>query len=114
MAVQGLMSGGFSADGEGFTPGSFMGFLFAEGAGIVMGVAMVRSKIFSTLTAWTGLLGSVLLLIFTTWTTFVATRFDVAMLVAMSGGLLSMSWLVLVARRIFQFTQGGANADFRP
>jgi hypothetical protein len=90
------------AQGEDFTPGSFMGFLFAEVAGIVMGIAMLRSRIFSRLTAWTGMLGSGLLLIFTTWTTFVAARFEAAMLVAMGGGLLSMAWLVLVARRLVQ------------
>lgn len=97
------------AQGEDFTPGSFMGFLLPGVAGVLMGIAMLRSRVFSRLTAWTGILGSGLLLIFTTWTTFVATRFKAAMLVAISGGLLSMVWLVLVARRLFQLGRRSMN-----
>ncbi|MGB3635444.1 MAG: hypothetical protein WA982_15485 [Rubrobacteraceae bacterium] len=94
------------AQGEDFTPGSFSGFFLAEVAGIVMGIAMLRSWIFGRFNAWAGISGSGLLLAFTAWVTFVPAAFRRAMVLAMGGGLLSMAWHILTARRLFRLGSG--------
>lgn len=90
------------AQGADFTPGSFVGFFLTEVAGIVMGITMLRSRVFSRLTAWSGIAGSGLLFAFTAWVTFVPAAFRRAMVFAMGGGILSMAWHILTARRLFR------------
>ena len=74
-------------------------------AGIVISIVMLRSKVFSKATAYAGILGFGLLLIFEICSSFVPAL-DLAMIFAMGGGLLSMAWYILVARRLFQLGQG--------
>lgn len=90
------------ARGEDFTPGAFMGFFISEIAMVVMALVMLRGGIFSKATAYAGILGSLLLTIFTIWTTFIPVFFEVAMLLAMIGGISSIVWNILTARRLFQ------------
>ena len=94
------------AEGEDFTPGSFMGFFLTEVGGIIMGIAMLRSRVFSRLGAWTGITGSSLLLAFTAFVTFVPVAYRRAMMLAMGSGVLSMAWRILTARRLFQLGGG--------
>ncbi len=58
---------------------------------------MLRGRIFSRAAAYAGILGFSLLSIFTIWSTFVPVLFDVAMILALVGGLLSLAWYVLIA-----------------
>lgn len=88
--------------GKSHTPGTFMGFLLSEIAGITISVVMLRSRVFSKVTAYAGILAFTLLLIFEISSSFVPALFDVVIIVAMGGGILSMIWYVLVARRLFQ------------
>lgn len=90
------------ARGEDFTPGALIGFLFGEAAMIVISYVMLRGGIFSKATAYAGILGTLFLTIFTIWTTFIPAFFEVAMLLAIIGGLLSIAWYILTARRLFQ------------
>jgi hypothetical protein len=99
------------AQGEDFTPGSFMGFFLTEVAGIVMGITMLRSRIFGRLIAWAGIAGSSLLLVFTVWVTFVPAAFRRAMVLAMGGGILSMAWYILTARRLFQLSRSDRHGN---
>jgi hypothetical protein len=78
------------AQGEDFTPGSFAEFFLTEVGGIVMGITMLRSRVFGRLNAWAGIAGSSLLLAFTVWATFVPAAFRKVMVLAMGGGILSM------------------------
>lgn len=87
--------------GQSHTPGTFMGFLLLEVAGIVISIVMLRSKVFDKATAYAGILGFGLLLVFEVCSSFVPAL-GVAMLFAMGGGLLSMAWYILIARRLFQ------------
>jgi hypothetical protein len=93
------------ARGEDFTPGAFTGFLLGEVALIVMAFAMLRGGIFSKATAYAGILGGLLLTIFTVWSTFIPAFYEAAMLVAMIGGLASVVWYILTARRLFQLSK---------
>ena len=88
--------------GKSHTPGTFIGFLLSEVAGITISVVMLRSKIFSKVTAYAGMLGFALLLIFEICSSFVPVLFGVVMIIAMGGGILSMTWYILIARRLFQ------------
>lgn len=91
------------ARGEDFTPGALIGFLFSEAGTLAISYVMLRGGIFSKGTAYAGILGGTCLAIFTIWTTFVPALFEVAMLLAMIGGIASIVWYVLTARRLYQF-----------
>jgi hypothetical protein len=90
------------ARGEDFTPGAFMGFFISEIAMVAMALVMLRGGIFSKATAYAGLVGSLFLTIFTIWTTFIPAFFEVAMLLAMIGGISTIIWNILTARKLFQ------------
>ena len=90
------------ARGEDFTPGSFAGFVFGEIAMIMISLVMLRSKIFNKASATTGILAGLFLTIFTIWSTFIPVLFELSLLVAMIGGLLSIVWYILIARRLLQ------------
>ena len=96
------------AQAEDFTPGSFVGFFITEVAEILMALVLLRGRLFGKPTAWVGLVGFIMLMIFTIWSTFVPVSYNAALLVAMLGGLLSLVWFFLVARRLFQLGQSVA------
>lgn len=99
------------ARSEDLTSGTFLGFLFVEAAGIGISFVMLRSGIFSRVTAVAGILGEGLLLIFSILAAFVPSMFDVAIMISAVGGLLALAWLILIARRLFQLGQGLTNAE---
>ncbi len=88
--------------GQSHTPGTFLGFFLSEVAGILISIVMLRSKIFSKPNAYFGIVGFSLLLIFEICSSFVPTLSHVVLILAMSGGPLSMMWYILIARRLFQ------------
>jgi hypothetical protein len=90
--------------GQSHTPGTFIGFFLTEVAAIVISIVMLRSQVFSKASAYAGILGFGLLLIFEVCSSFVPAL-DVAIIFAMGGGLLSMAWYILIARRLFQLGQ---------
>ena len=94
--------------GQSHTPGTFLGFFLLDVAGLMMSAVMLRGKIFSKVTAYVGILGFGLLLIIEYFSSFVTGLIDVATILAMLGGLLSMIWLILTARMLFQLGQGSS------
>jgi hypothetical protein len=88
--------------GQSHTPGTFLGFFFTEAAGVAFSIIMLRSKIFSKATAYMGILGFGLLLIFEFLSSFVSGLSAAVMLLAMVAGLSSMAWDILLARKLFQ------------
>lgn len=91
--------------GKSHTPGTFLAFFLSEIAGIMISVAMLNGKVFSKITAYTGILGFTVLLIFEICSSFVPTLSNVAMLIVTVAGLLSIIWYILVARRFFQIAR---------
>ncbi len=73
-----------------------------------MALVMLRGGVFSRLTAWAGIVGFVFLFVFTVWATFVPVFYGAAMMAALVGGVSSMLWDILVARRLFQLGRGGS------
>lgn len=93
------------ARGADFTIGTLSGFLLLSTAQIAISIVMLQGRIFGKATAYTGIVGFTCLLLFTVWTTFAPGSFDLAMLIALPGGLLSMAWNILVARRLLQLAR---------
>lgn len=93
------------ARGEDFAPGAFLGFAFTETADLLMALVMLRGGVFSRRTGWLGLAGFACLLIFTLWATFIPRAFTAALILGMLGGLLSLAWFTLTARRLFQLSR---------
>lgn len=91
--------------GQSHTPGTFLGFFLTEVAGIVISIVMLRSNVFSKTAAYAGLLGFGILLIFEFFSSFVSGLGNMTMMLAMLGGLSSMIWYILIARRLFQLGQ---------
>jgi len=94
------------AVGQSHTPGTFLGFFLSEVAGITISAVMLRGRVFGPVTAYVGMLGFGLLLLFEICSSFVPALSGAAMFIAMGGGVLSMAWYVLVARRLFQLGAG--------
>jgi hypothetical protein len=88
--------------GQSHTPGSFLGFFFVEVAGVMISAVMLRSRIFSKFTAYAGILGFGMLLVFEFFSSFISGLSTAAMMLAMVGGLFSMAWYSMVARTFFQ------------
>jgi hypothetical protein len=89
------------AVGESHTPGTFLAFFLVETAGILISIVMLRSQIFPKAAAYAGIIGFSLLLIFEFIASFLAGLSGVTIILAMIGGLLSMVWYILIARRLF-------------
>lgn len=94
------------ARGEDFTPGALAGFVLGELAILAISVVMLRGRRFSKATGYAGMLAGIFLTIFTIWSTFIPVLFEVSMVVAMIGGILSIVWYILTARRLFQLGGG--------
>jgi hypothetical protein len=90
------------AVGQSHTAGTFLAFCMSELASILIGVVMLRGKVFSRVTAWTGILGFAILLSYEIGSSFSPALYVVAMYFAIPGGLLSMAWYILTARRLLQ------------
>lgn len=86
------------AVGRSHSPGTFMSFIFGEMAGVLMSIVILRGKLFSKVTAISGIIGFSLLLLFEVSTVFIPMLKDVAMIFAIGGGLLNIVWLVLIGR----------------
>lgn len=94
------------AKGADFTPGSFTGFFFTEISGMAFSLIMLKGRVFSRSAAYFGMVGFLFLTVFTIWLTFIPVYFDVAMIIAMVGGLSGMAWYVLVARGLLRLGAG--------
>ena len=97
------------AHGEDFTPGAFTGFLFGEIAMIAISYVMLRGGIFGKAAAYSGIIGGLCLTVFTIWATFIPVLFEISMLLAMIGGLLSIAWYILTARTLFALARSTCN-----
>lgn len=91
--------------GQSHSPGTFMGFFLSEVAGIIISIVMLRGEIFSKTAAYAGILGFSLLLVFEMLSSFVTGLNVITMLLAGLGGILSMLWYLLIARRLFQLSR---------
>jgi hypothetical protein len=88
--------------GKSHVPGTFIGFLFGEIAGIIISAVMLQGRIFSKTNAFMGIFGFTLLLINEIFLTFVPQLLNTVMIFSMGGGLLIIVWYIMISRRFFQ------------
>jgi hypothetical protein len=90
------------------TGGQYAGMPLAWLAGLILSLVMLRSKAFSTATAWVGILGLGLLIAsmpFAGYTTTGPTTAVVSAIVAVTyigGGLLSLAWYIMVGWKLLK------------
>lgn len=82
--------------------GAFIGFLIPNIAGLIMSLAMLCGKVFNKTTSYLGIIGSVFIMLYIVLVTFAPGIKDMATVFAMPGGLLSITWMILYAVRLFQ------------
>ena len=87
---------------EDFTPGAFMGLFIGEIGGFIMAFVILRGKVFRKLTALANILGHGFLTIFIIWATFIHVLYNVAMIIAIMGGISMLVAHFLIALRFFQ------------
>ena len=83
--------------GESHTAGTFLGFLFLDGAGIAISVVMLRAKVFGRVAGYAGVFGYLFLLLYDIFSSFLPALSQGAMLFVLIGGPLSLLWDVLIA-----------------
>lgn len=106
----------FAAAGEAMTArgahgsfGVFPGFALCSAAGILMSAAMLKSGIFGKAAAYAGIAGGTLLLVYLIAVTFFAALKTAALMIAASGGLLSLAWMLLFTAGLFKTGCGRQN-----
>jgi hypothetical protein len=93
------------AVGESHTPGTFLAFSLGLVASLLMAWVMLRGEVFSRAAAYVGMVAFGFLLVFEILSDFVPALFEAAMIFAMIGGIASMVWHIMVARRLFQLAK---------
>jgi hypothetical protein len=78
------------------------GIPLIEFACLVISLVMLRGKVFRKTTAYAGILGNVLLMVFEIVLAFVPRLVNVGLVIAGVGGLAIMTWYFLVGRRLLQ------------
>ena len=90
------------AVGKSHTPGTFIGFFLSEIAGILISFVMLRGGIFNKLTAYMGILGFGMLLVYEISQSFVPALLGIALIFAVIGGLLNLVYYGLIAHRLLR------------
>jgi hypothetical protein len=85
--------------------GVFIGFVLPTFANFLMSAVMLKGKIFSRLTAYTGLIGNSLMLLYLILVTFSPAVESLALIFAMPGGLLLMAWMIMYAIRLIKLSR---------
>jgi hypothetical protein len=88
---------------EGFN----MGFFLLSTAGVIISIVMLRSKIFSKVIAYVGILTFAISLVDYIRVVFMPSISLLLLIIAVVSGLLIPTWLVLITRRLFQLGQRG-------
>lgn len=78
------------------------GVPLVEFACLVISAVMLRSRVFSKATAYVGILGNALLIAVEIIATFVGRLPNAAFAIAICGGLLLITWYLLLGRRLLQ------------
>lgn len=93
------------ASGAHGSPGIFLGFFIPNIANLIMSIVMLKGRIFSKINSWTGVIGSVLMLLYVILVSFVTGVESMATAFAMPGGLLLMSWMILFTITLFRYSK---------
>ena len=92
---------------EGFN----IGLLLVSVAGLIVSAVMLRSNIFSKVTAYVGILANAISLAEYFRLAFVPAAVLLLLIIATASGLLLLIWYILIARRLFQLGQGVSKGE---
>lgn len=82
--------------------GAFFSFLLPTIAALMMSLVMLGGRVFSKATAFVGIVGNILMLVYIILVTFAPQAKSMAMALAMPGGLLLLAWMVMFTLRLFR------------
>jgi hypothetical protein len=89
------------AQGAHGSPAMFPGFFLPNMASLLMSVVMLKGRIFTRINSWTGITGSILMMLYLIFVCF-GTRIEkMATAFAMPGGILLMAWMIMLTIRLF-------------
>ncbi|MFZ5945970.1 MAG: hypothetical protein ACOYVD_17910 [Bacillota bacterium] len=92
----------YLAGGGHGSPGALAGFVLLSTGSLMMAFGMLKGNLFSRRTAYVGILGSSLLLIYVLLVTFVPEIKNIAVSVAAPGGLLALAWTIMFTKKLFE------------
>lgn len=90
------------AEGAHGSYGVMTAFLLSSVAAACISLLMLRGQIFGKLTAWLGIMGSLLLALYIIIISVFPRMKSTATLIAMPGGLMMMVWMILFTIRLFR------------
>jgi hypothetical protein len=93
------------AKGAHGSKGMFLGFAIPTFSSILISHVMLMGRIFSKSTAYIGIVGNSLMLIYLFLIAFVPETDKIAVVLAMPGGLLALTWYVLYMIKLFQLSK---------
>ena len=91
--------------GASHTPGTFLAFTLTETAGLLLSIVMLRGGVFQQVGAIAGVIGFSLLLVFEIITSFAFGINLWTTLLATVGGIASMFWYGIAARKLFHLSE---------
>lgn len=92
------------ARGEDFTLGSLPGFFVSEVSLFLMLFVMLKARVFGRVSTLLGLVGALLLTVFTFGATLNPPMYNTLMGASLFGGVLMLAWYVLLAIRFFRMS----------
>ena len=93
------------ARGEHGGLGVFFSFILPTLSALVMSLVMLQGQGFSKANAYVGILGNALMLVYIALVTFAPSVKEMAMMVAMPGGLLRVAWMVMLTIRLLRLAR---------
>lgn len=98
------------AVGQSHTPGTFLAFFFSEVAGILIGLLVLRGRLFRPAAAIAGITGYSFLALYEILVSFVPALHDAALILAVIGGLGNITWYILAALGFLQLRKAEKHA----
>lgn len=86
--------------------GAFTGFFLPTIGNLIMAIVMLSGRIFSRTTAWLGISGTFLMILYMILVTFIPASQRFAMMIVMPGGLLTLAWMVYYSIRLNKLACG--------
>ncbi|HAG09107.1 MAG TPA: hypothetical protein DCK87_06080 [Desulfotomaculum sp.] len=93
------------AKGSSHTPGTFPGFFLAEAAGILFCIVMLQGKVFSKATGIVGIIAFGFMFLFEVSSSFIHALYDISIVFAMMGGILTFVWYVMIGLRLLKVSR---------
>lgn len=82
--------------------GVFTGFVLPTLANLMMSYVMLRGRIFPKAGSYIGIAGNALMVLYLVMVTFYPATEKYALMIAMPGGLLVMTWMIMFMTRLFR------------